>query len=229
MDSWPVVIIYPRENVSRFHWELFEAQLMEIGSLGVSVEKERPDGVPVEAKAWFPKQAEGDMAEFELVKTLTDEYLAGETLLELKWEPDRDWNEKWAAGRSFVRVSEHCFVGPPDQLSKLDIGNDKAVTVAIEYSGVFGLGDHDTTVLCLLMLEEEWRDGAGPGLLLDVGTGTGVLAFAAVKQGAEFVLGVDNDPRAVETFAKNAHHNGAEESTRFELTETGEEVREAWK
>jgi len=71
--------------------------------------------------------------------------------------------------------------------------------------GAFGSGEHETTASCLEALEElEALAGAS---VLDFGSGTGVLAIAALKLGARLALCVDNDPRAVATARENCRLN----------------------
>ncbi|MCW7755233.1 50S ribosomal protein L11 methyltransferase [Desulfobotulus sp. H1] len=73
----------------------------------------------------------------------------------------------------------------------------------------FGGGDHPTTRLCLEWIEEMAVPG---GRMLDVGTGTGVLAISAVRHGMAEALGVDNDPVAVNDALENVRLNGLDAS-----------------
>src|SRR5262249_11930565 len=67
----------------------------------------------------------------------------------------------------------------------------------------FGTGQHATTALCLEILE-----GAPRGSVLDVGSGSGILAIAAAKLGATRIVAIDNDPPAVQATGENAAQNG---------------------
>ena len=69
----------------------------------------------------------------------------------------------------------------------------------------FGTGGHETTSLCLEALDEQVRGGER---VLDIGTGSGILAIAALKLGAGSAEGVDIDPVAVRTAGENAALNG---------------------
>ena len=69
----------------------------------------------------------------------------------------------------------------------------------------FGTGGHETTNLCLEVLDERVRGGER---VLDIGTGSGILAIAALKLGAAVAEGVDIDPVAVRTAGENAALNG---------------------
>ena len=74
----------------------------------------------------------------------------------------------------------------------------------------FGTGLHPTTQMCLAALEELIRPKAD---VLDLGTGSGILAIAAAKLGAGHVLAVDNDPVAVRTARGNVVANGVQATT----------------
>jgi ribosomal protein L11 methyltransferase len=118
--------------------------------------------------------------------------------------PDEDWAEGWKkdfrpldVGRVRVRPSWIDEAPPPG-----------AVEVVLDPGMAFGTGSHPTTSLCLAALSELLESRAGASVL-DVGTGSGLLAIAAWKLGAGRVLANDNDPRAVEVARENAARNGA--------------------
>lgn len=90
----------------------------------------------------------------------------------------------------------------------------------------FGTGLHQTTTLCLETLDEIVEAGV-PGAVLDVGTGSGVLALAALTFGVSRALGIDVDDEALAVAAENARINGLE--SRLELRRGGPEaVTGAW-
>ena len=95
---------------------------------------------------------------------------------------------------------------PPDPASD---------TILLRDSPVFGSGAHPTTVLCLEALAEL----PPAARVLDVGTGNGVLALAALRLGAGVAVGVDTDPLAVDEARKNALLNGL--TQRFTATLSG--------
>jgi ribosomal protein L11 methyltransferase len=80
------------------------------------------------------------------------------------------------------------------------------VVIDLDPGMAFGTGLHPTTRLALELIDDFARRGEF-GRTLDVGSGSGILAIAAVKLGATRVLGVDIDPIAVEATAANARHN----------------------
>ena len=74
----------------------------------------------------------------------------------------------------------------------------------------FGTGQHASTLGCLLALEEVFEGERRPSPVLDVGTGSGILAIAAARLGAGRVVALDVDPVAVEAAAENVRRNGVE-------------------
>ena len=84
---------------------------------------------------------------------------------------------------------------------------DRAV-ITLDPGMAFGTGTHETTALCLTVLDEIVHGGER---VLDIGTGSGILAIAALKLGAAEAEGVDIDPMCVRTAGENAARNGVTE------------------
>lgn len=116
---------------------------------------------------------------------------------------ERDWSVEWRSQIKSVTVGR-LWVGPPWERPMAPA--DK-VCLFIEPKMAFGTGDHPTTSLCLAAVDDFMRGHAG-ATVLDVGTGTGVLAFAAKKLGAGRTVAVDNDAVAVELAKECAQENG---------------------
>jgi ribosomal protein L11 methyltransferase len=99
-------------------------------------------------------------------------------------------------------------------------------TVRLIDAEAFGTGLHPTTALCLEALEDI-LPGASPDSVLDVGTGSGVLALAALMQGVRHAVGIDIDDAALRVAAENARINGA--GDRLQLLRGGPaEVTGSW-
>jgi ribosomal protein L11 methyltransferase len=95
----------------------------------------------------------------------------------------------------------------------LRIGHRRLIIPA---GAAFGTGDHATTAMCLRLLEKSVGEWESDWSLLDIGTGSGVLALAAKLLGATRVIGIDNDPIAISTAKRNARLNKIR-SVRFEV------------
>lgn len=122
-----------------------------------------------------------------------------------QWEglPDTDWVAEARrdiapidAGRFFVHASHHA--GPPP---------DGKIAVQVDASMAFGSGEHASTHGCLIAIDR-LLDAGAPGSVLDMGSGSGILAIATAKACAAAVIAADNDPVAVEIARENAGING---------------------
>ena len=151
-----------------------------------------------EARAeWIERFPEGfeevaDAGELELAAYVEGEGPPGLHAVDV--EPG--WEERWREFHRPVRVGPF-WIGPPWEMPAAD-----AVPLVIDPGRAFGTGAHATTRLCIEVLSE-----LEPGSLLDVGTGSGIVAIAAAKLGFSPVLGVDVDPAAVEAARRNAAAN----------------------
>ena len=106
-----------------------------------------------------------------------------------------------------VKVGKRIVVAPP---FKKYVPKKDEISIEIETGSAFGTGTHPTTALCIQMLERYLKPG---DLLLDVGTGSGILMIAAAKLGAEKVSGIDNNPESVKAARKNLRQNGIGEES----------------
>lgn len=121
---------------------------------------------------------------------------------------DEDWARRTQADLPAVRVGRVVVAPPWDMVAAGARQPQLAVpdvTVEIEPSRGFGTGHHQSTRLCLALLQA--RD-LKQRTVIDVGTGSGVLAIVAAKLGAEFVSAIDVDPDAVENARENVARNG---------------------
>ena len=116
---------------------------------------------------------------------------------------EQDWSVSWRERIKSVTVGR-LWVGPPWEKANAPV--DK-VCLFIEPKMAFGTGDHPTTSLCLAAVDAYLAVNPGCSVL-DVGMGTGVLAFAAKKLGSGLTVGVDNDPISVELAKECADENG---------------------
>jgi len=150
---------------------------------------------------------------------------AARSVLSARWSvtaidvPDENWAERSQQSLTPVTIGRLRILPRADWPSNR--GDDSATTttdanridIIIQPSMGFGTGHHATTRLCLRALQEVDLTGK---TVLDVGTGSGILAIAASRLGAASALGVDNDPDALESAAGNLLLNPEARHTAFE-------------
>lgn len=126
---------------------------------------------------------------------------AEEMRIEVKDVEEADWENDWK--NYFEPVEAGRFVVLPEWLESA--GYNGMQVIRINPATAFGTGAHESTQLCLrLMSELDFENKR----VLDVGTGSGILAIAAVKAGAKEVYATDIDPEAVRAVYENAELNG---------------------
>ena len=125
---------------------------------------------------------------------------------------EADWANAWKAYFPVLRIGRRIVIRPTWRRHRRQPDD---VVLALDPGMAFGTGLHPTTRLCLAALESLADRGllaggaadGSPARILDVGSGSGILAIAAAKLGARSVLAVDVDPIAVEASAANARRN----------------------
>jgi ribosomal protein L11 methyltransferase len=124
---------------------------------------------------------------------------------------DDDWARRTQADLPAIRVGR-LIVAPPWDMPSPDLtsapaGSSAPIVIEIEPSRGFGTGHHQSTRLCLVLLQSRTLASQ---TVIDIGTGSGVLAIAAAKLGAAFVSAIDVDPDAIENARENISRNGVE-------------------
>lgn len=124
---------------------------------------------------------------------------------------DQDWNKKWKEYFKPIRISQRIVVKPPWGTYR---ENRDDIIVTINPQMAFGTGHHESTQLMIAAMEKWVKEGMD---ILDVGTGSGILAIIADKLGAGSVMAFDNDPDALKNAFENAQLNGVPDKVRFFL------------
>jgi len=207
---WELTVGVPHdlsEGLTNFAWEL--------GALGV-VEEERP-GQGTTLRAFFPETVAAAALE-ESVRS----YLDG--LRELGFTPatgvsvrtlaDENWADAWRIHFKPRAVGRRLLVVPPWESPDAD----GRIVIAIEPGRAFGTGHHGTTAGCLQALETVIERDRPPRML-DLGTGSGILAIAAARLGVDAVLAVDDDPDAVACAIANTARNHVSDRVRCALVD----------
>lgn len=126
---------------------------------------------------------------------------------------DQDWHVAWRQFFRPTRVSSNLMVLPEWESMPDDISGH---VIRMDPGPAFGTGYHATTRMCLRAMEKVAR--SGPWTLLDVGTGSGILALYAAMLGAGEIVAIDNDPEALRWARRNILLNRLSEA--IETTST---------
>jgi ribosomal protein L11 methyltransferase len=200
-------------RVQRAHAELVLAELLELSPAGVEESQIGEDAVEYAVY--------GAPGELPALPAL--EAAAGDALVEISTsETADDWQDRWKQFHQpvLVRASADAMaagrpvpalrVRPPWEPAGTAPADPHGVEeIVIDPGQAFGTGGHATTRLCLEMLLHLAASGLGDGPLLDVGTGSGVLAIAASRLGFAPVLALDHDRLSINAARVNAAVNGA--------------------
>jgi len=171
----------------------FAAEMWAAGTVGVEIGK-GPDG-RVRIDAYFPAGAPGiEVAGWHGVVP------AGEETV-----PETDWLAAYRERAQPFAVGRTLWVDPREPEDAVEPAPDGRRLLRLPARGAFGIGSHESTRLAIEMLEELEVAGLD---VLDVGTGTGILAFVALMRGARSATGYDNDPAAPFYARDNARRNG---------------------
>ena len=199
--------------------EIVLAELTDLAPTGV---EETDLGDTIEYAVYG---AEGELPALPAVRALV-----GDALVEVvSEEVADDWADRWRAFHEPILVKDRLYVRPPwcPPYAEVAAGDGDAVTdLVVDPGQAFGTGAHATTRLCLELLVEltDRRRDAGEDLgpVLDLGSGSGVLAVAASQLGWGPVHGVDNEAASVAATLENAAANGvAVTAARFDLLRDG--------
>ena len=147
-----------------------------------------PDENPAEILPLFKERLEASGVEYKL---------------ETSGIEQEDWQNAWKKYYHAMDIGQHLAIVPGWETYDTD-----RIVITMDPGMAFGTGTHETTSLCLETLDSMVKGGER---VLDIGTGSGILAIAALKLGAAEAEGVDIDPMCVRTAGENAERNGVAE------------------
>lgn len=223
---WNEITIHTTEEAI----EMISNFLHEAGAGGVSIEEsgslnkprdtsygqwydrplnDIPEGQAI-IKGYFAEEVDMDRIRSQIeprVEELrTFDIDPGEVQYELKTVDEDDWANAWKQYFKPLRVSDRLTIKPTWE--DYEPASEAEKIIELDPGMAFGTGTHPTTSLCLRTLQSVIKGGEE---VIDVGTGSGILAIGAVKLGAKHVLALDLDPVAVSSARENTRLNGLEE------------------
>ena len=139
-------------------------------------------------------------AVIDLLQKLRDEKSIETFNLTSSTFENKNWNEEWEKTLNIIHVTPHIVIRPSTKEYTPAQGE---IVLTIDPKMSFGTGEHQTTKLMITAIEKY----VNKGTVADIGTGTGVLAIAAVKLGAERAVAIDNDEWCYENGVENIELN----------------------
>ena len=180
---------------------------MEMGSGGAQIEGDNSDSDRIVVSAYFPPDdmiGERVSKITELLKSMREMNIdVGAGRVSIHRLDETEWTEPWKEFFKPIPTGERILVYPSWEDASESSSRD--ILIQIDPQMAFGTGRHSTTILCLELLEDVLKGGER---VADIGTGSGILAIAAIKMGARQVIAVDIDPKAVHIARENARING---------------------
>ncbi len=180
-------------------WDMLDEHILDGMPEDVLVKAYFEEGASTPETLAFVRARLSELAHMDLGFDLGSLEFTRETVHE------QDWAENWKRYYKPFRAGERIVVKPswePYEPFPEDL------VIEMDPGMAFGTGTHETTYMCLQMLERYVRPGSA---CIDVGTGTGILAIAAAKLGAQDVLAIDLDEQAVAVAKENIQKNGMEQ------------------
>ncbi len=151
------------------------------------------------------------------IKSLLQKLISEKLILSLRIEEEsaenKNWNEEWEKSLTVIEVSDKIAIKPS---AKEYQAKENQIIIEINPKMSFGTGEHQTTKLMLQALEKHIKRGMK---VLDVGTGTGIIAIASIKLGAAYAVGIDNDEWSYLNAEENCRLNRVESEIKIMLSE----------
>jgi ribosomal protein L11 methyltransferase len=192
--SLPSVYYWLRVQSTPLEAELDQFRLMELGALGTEEEEK----TEVILRACFDDSA---------LLAAAREAFAG-AIVESGESPWEDWDRSWRERQTPVEVTSELTVCPP----WVDAPANAKHVIKLEAKMAFGTGSHESTRIAALLMEALDLSGRS---VMDVGTGTGILALYASQRGAGFSVGFDIDPVAGPCLRENLDLNPLDDEPSF--------------
>ncbi len=169
-------------------------------------------------KCYFKKSEWNGDKEAHFINLVNNFKETEEIQISIKEFEEKNWNEIWEKSIEPIEVGEKFVIKPTWK----DYNSTDKIIIQIDPKMAFGTGHHETTRLMLKAIEKYLPQKCK---VLDVGTGSGILAIASIKLGAEKAIGVDNDEWAYQNANENATINQVKD--KFEIIlGTIEDVKE---
>ncbi len=187
--------------------EQFDLSYAVLNDYPIQGIEEGTDAILVSFKEddWGPEKTAQLLSELQ-------SYIPGVELISEERVEQQNWNAEWEQSLEPIEISKRLVISPSWHADKLT----HPIIIVVDPKMSFGTGYHPTTRMTTRLLEEfvlpssQW---------IDAGTGTGVLAIAAIKLGASSVFAFDNDEWSVENATENVERNHVSPEVHVELAD----------
>ncbi|MFH0736356.1 MAG: 50S ribosomal protein L11 methyltransferase [bacterium] len=190
---------YDPETISGFLWELEISGFLDNDIFATIFTGEKSNLSKTEVESLLAK--------------LVDEKYIESFTVEAEEHEEKNWNEEWEKNLNIIRVTDRIVIKPS---TKEFIPKEDDIVITIDPKMSFGTGEHETTKIVLSLLEKYVKSGSK---VLDVGSGTAVLAIGAIKLGASSGVALDNDDWCSLNGNENTLLNGVEDKIKVVLGE----------
>ncbi|MBQ5315466.1 MAG: 50S ribosomal protein L11 methyltransferase [Oscillospiraceae bacterium] len=177
------------------NWDYIDDDLMNLKDCETSVTVYLPDNA--QGKEMF----DSIKSELSRLKEIDEENAFGRLEYEFKNVCEEDWANNWKQYFKPLCVGDKLLIKPSWEEAPAD---DNRIILEIDPASSFGTGQHNTTQLCLELLEKNIN---GNEKVLDLGCGSGILSIAAILLGADYCTAVDIDENSVKIAKENAEKN----------------------
>jgi len=195
--------------------------IMEQGSTGIAEEQDPVDSGRVILKGYLANGEGADRAVEEVRRrllSLPDMHDCSPACMQVSGLQDEDWNKKWKSFFQPISITDRLVIKPPWRDYHARPGE---VVVELDPGMAFGTGTHPSTRMCLRVIDEYVPEMVPGARMLDVGTGSGILAITAAKLGLRDIIGTDIDYTAIRCAGKNAEANKVAEQIVFSTDSLG--------
>jgi ribosomal protein L11 methyltransferase len=198
-------VIEDKADIARYQrdegdWDYIDDEIGSRMAEDVLVKSYLPDDARIPESLTLLRQSLAEIAAMDL-----GSLPVGTLAVETRGVNEEDWANNWKKYYKPFAVGSRLWVRPQWEQAQVPEGR---VPIVMDPGMAFGTGTHETTFMCMELLEDYVRPGA---LVYDIGCGTGILAIAALRLGAKHAVAVDRDPVCVSAVHNNMALNGIDE------------------
>ena len=193
--------VYPTHDQEECPWDYIDDNLVEkLNEAGFTISSYFPDDQDTKNMIAVLQNKLEEFRQMDLGVPLGSLEVSTEEI------NNSDFENEWKKYFKPTRVSDFITIKPTWE--EYNPAEPDEIVIEMDPGMAFGTGTHETTKMCIKLLEEFLEEG---GRVIDVGCGSGILSVVSAKLGAKSVLALDKDPISVEVTRENVQKNGCEQ------------------